>query len=374
MCAVAAAKSRRAQIRRAISYVFTRDVSIPVAAEWKVSADYILPKDFSVSAFAGLIQCQVLRSSHPRLLTFWKSGDHLRTQSPAFSKAVGVADRIWDGEIADVRQTRASYLPTSLFDGLVKASAIIGAATVVYQAYSRLLAPAEVSVEIAAIQPLDASPNSSIRIPLSITNHSTSADARVELSDFRASVADSGIDYGPRLFPLDPGERTDATLTAHTGKAGDIRVVLNARATSGWWRRQQVTPVTVDLKIWPAQQRTDFYAVESECASERCVMRSDLLIGQNEPTGLDCWARVVGVPDVRMLWVSTASDGGGEPVEAGEGSARLVKIEWHQQRSEPFRRHRVDIVMAGRIPYTQWKTIASDIVWLCASTANAGGQ
>jgi hypothetical protein len=264
------------------------------------------------------------------------------------------------------------YQPTSFLDGLIKASAVIGALSLCYQAYTTLLAAPEVSVNLEAAQPIDASPSSPVTIPLSLTNHAGSASARVEFADITSTVPTTGIDFGENYFEIPPGERKEAKLTGHTGEPGDIRLRIVARARAGRFRFARDIPVTADIRVWPALQLGRFETLASDCTDGQCVSRALLHVGRTEANGFDCWAQVVGVPDVTIRAIRTSVDGG-IPSVAGMGAARVAKIEWHEPSVDAFHDRRVDLVMAGKISQNSWPGIINGVRWLCDPATRAGG-
>jgi hypothetical protein len=358
-----------------LQQALNRDPALPVRAEWTMPAGYRLPEALNCSRHPGLMYCELLHGdAATRLVTYWKSRDHLKHEIEAFRIATGAEGQHWAGTLVDGRTAAKLYQPTSFIDGIIKVAALIGAITACYQMYAVFLAAPQVSMSLDAVQPIDASAASPVTIPLAFTNHSGSSSARVDLTEISSSVASTGIDFGENYFQLDSGERVETRLTGHTGDPGSVRLNIHASAHAGRLRFARDLAVTAEIKVWPVLERSPFEVLARECSDDRCISRASLHVGRKEANGFDCWARFVGVPNVTIRAVRSAPDGGGVAVETGAGPARMVKIDWRESGSDAFRDRAVDVVLSGRPPNGEWGLVASKMEWLCDPVSPTGGS
>ena len=77
--------------RQALTRVLDRETSVPLIASFLVQDDYVLPPGFKCGTTPGLLECSVARLADgtSMLMTYWRSGAHLRAQRAAFLKVVG---------------------------------------------------------------------------------------------------------------------------------------------------------------------------------------------------------------------------------------------------------------------------------------------
>jgi len=268
-------------------------------------------------------------------------------------------------QFVDIRRRSLPFTPTSPLDGIIKLSALIGAFAVCYQGYGVLWAsPHVTAVPDPPQQQLNVLEGDDTSVEFDFTNLDAANPVDVALSKATVQQPTAIASLADAFFTIAPGQSHSAKVFVHGRLAGTDRLTVIGRARAGKFRRGEPIELSIPLTVWRDFDIGQFTAVPPACNDTRCRAKAELRIGRTLPGGLECWARLIGYPDVEIEVVTTSADGGKLGIN-GVGKDYVSEITWQERASAAFQTRWVELLMMAKKPQIQWLTIVGDMKEQC---------
>jgi hypothetical protein len=350
--------ARRLHIRRELA---DDEHAVPVQATFEVERDYVLPSDFKVSRFKGLVSCEVLQqgSVPMSLVTCWRSRMFLETQTHTFRKASGAGALVQAVEVGQTILRARSWRPTSVWDAITKLTAIAGAYTFAQAFYVSVLAPPSIELLTGSIT----SPqvvNVPFKVPLIVTNQNAVASERIKVVGGTMTGVVGSVDVTGETLTIEPGKRMDLSLDARATSAGTAAIRIAATVRGGYWRTQPRN-VTLNVEVWPQRAKTAFHTTPG-CRPGACIVAAEYTFGKT--SGIqECMASVSVDDDT--AFEAVRNYGGDPPLRSA--APVVTRIEWRMPDIVAPTKRVVQMALTGSRGSAEWEALAPRIEWDCRS-------
>jgi hypothetical protein len=342
-------------------------------SDYVADADFYWPAQFKADRYPGLLVCELHRRTGgtTRLLAYWRDGDAYTAMNMVLAKELGIATG-GAALLVDVRPPAKKFWPTSAGDAVLKASALIGALTVVAGLATWLFAFPAVTLAMPDAQPANVVVGTPVDLrALVINNHrSTAADVALTVTSSTTRMVNADT---PRLT-IPGGGQANVKLTARFDQrnqqgAADHEVMLTAMTKAGLLIPAWSTSVTGRVRVWPQIAKLPQVTVDTSRTSTRAgFIQVNLAVGQGGGVKIRCSTTAVGVPTaVRFLSVSPSADGGGQPDESHGNGPRAIAILWETEFRQPFEWKPITLAMDSAVDQSPaaWAQIAATLDTSC---------
>lgn len=293
-------------------------VTDPAITQIDVAGAFSLPASFSLGAHDGLLAVEVVRGDGAsRVLALWRD----RTARDLRQNALATAfdgTIAWGGEVLEVRKPR-SWKLVSVSDTALK---VIGALTVVMALLSSWFAAPNV-VFVPEPPSLDVGVGERFAFGVSALNNDRSNAVDVT---FTLRASQPGVNLSATNLVVPPGGRGVVAITGTISRAGRAVIEVDASTKSGRFVPADNTLVRATVRVWPGFDKTVLERQQSDNLSLHTMQfHGDVGTGDPGAKALRCEATIVNAPaTLRFVTASPTLDGGGTPVESGEGPQRAI--------------------------------------------------
>ncbi len=289
--------------------------TIPYCALFPVSIGFSLSPQFSVSNYAGLLFCHIIRSGPTggQLLTYWVDELHFRAHGDTLQSQLSIAGPFLTGPAVDLRPSKAWWKRYPVGTTILAIAALLGALSGIL--YTVLLFVSSPDVVISYFEPgiLNTLENRPLVIPVSVTSEIRFSPVKVAL--LRPSLrshspeATELLNIDPATFEaatipnLGPGQSVPIKIYAiapqlPTGQVSpkSYTLAVEATAKAGIFRFSKLAKTgDRELRVWTATLKPVITRVNS-LASNTCQVDATLYLPKQYPQGLQSEITVTGSP------------------------------------------------------------------------------
>lgn len=326
-------------------------VTDPAMTQIDVARDFALPATFALGAHEGLLAVEVVRGTGgSRVLALWRDRSARELRESALATALG-GTVAWGGDVLEVRKPK-SWRPSSVPDALLKTSAVIGAVTVVMALLSSwFAAPNVVFVPEPSYVDVAAGDRFSFNVAALNNDRSNAADATFTLKESQSPP----VSLSAQTLVVPPGGRGVVSITGTSSEAARSVIDLDASTKAGRFMPSADSVISVTVRVWPDVDKSALERVESSDLSPQ-TMRFQGDVGTGDPgaKALRCEGMIVNAPDtLRFVSASPSLDGGGTPVESGEGPGRTIAHRFSVPVARRFTDIRVRLTLENDRPVAE---------------------
>ena len=351
--------------------------TIPYCAEASGPAQINLPATFTVADYGGLLLCYVVRRPEGRdtLVTFWRSHDHYRSNSPKCFLVLGLspADHGWISSIVEKRESALKQIRAALCRPAVIISVLATSAAI----YSNIasLRSAITDLFVAPTSQLADEPKRMVRSDRPVTIQGRILNFGEVTANFKVTnidVSPSGAGLDPPALPtpmpkLEAGKEGAVSLKMIPRRKGEFTVTVRGVASNDWFGQSDILwPIAVS--IWEPIDggKSELWRVVDE--GKGCAVKCRLQIGRASDAGFFCGIKLEGERDVDFEPTVQCPSRPNPTVTslpaAGENDARIIQIEWDSPgKTEAFSVCEFYVRLKSATPKTseEWSRIARKV-------------